>query len=98
VRKTTNTSKQSILYGGVSFLAFILTILAIAYPSFDGRINSLYGYIVSGIAVTLIYYYRKKEAPTKDNPILAIAGWIFSLASVIVGVLGYVKSFLKDNL
>lgn len=58
VRSTTDRSKQMTIYGGISFTIFTLTILTLAY--FEGQVSSIYGYLVSGLSVLLVYFYGKE--------------------------------------
>jgi hypothetical protein len=95
MRKDTNKSKQLITYGGVSFVTFILTILVVAYPSFDGRISSVFGYLGSGLFVWPIYVYREKYASTRDSIVYVFLGWLFSAGALFIGLIGYVRNQLE---
>lgn len=93
VRSTTDRSKQMTIYGGISFTIFTLTILTLAY--FEGQVSSIYGYLVSGLSVLLVYFYRKRNACTEDNIIFAITGWLFSAGALLIGIFGYFRQYLN---
>lgn len=95
MRKKTEKSAQLVFYGGTSFFTFILTILAIAYPSFEGNISSLYGYLGSGLAVGLLYSYRKENASGRDNILFVLTGWLFSAGALLIGILGYIRKYAR---